>query len=156
MGKYLGPYPSVSFPEQVADKALPPLIGVFSGQLTVDTYNIPLGMVRTAGNVTDVAASVLESGRDDSNALSLEIDILINGTTCLTTKPKILGNKGKAGVSKTTIASGEGITEAVVDGSASSFSAGDIITAKLDITRTSTPTTEIQNVAILVELEPDA
>jgi len=155
MTKYLGPYPTVAFSEQVADKAMPPLIGTVSGELTADRYTLPIGMTRTAGHVSDVAFSLLSCGRVNSNPLNLEVDVLINGTTCLTTKPKITAVTGAASEHRTTIASGTGIVEAVIDGAANSFDAGDIITATLDITRTDTPTTEMGNFAMIVELEPD-
>jgi hypothetical protein len=63
---------------------------------------------------------------------------------------------GEASQQKTTKVTGDtGITQGVVDPTANTFTAGDIFTYELYLQRTATPTTEIANPCIVVELEPD-
>jgi len=62
---------------------------------------------------------------------------------------------GEASQQKTTKVAGDtGITQGVVSPSADDYSPGDVFTADLVLTRTNSPTTEMANVAIVVELEP--
>lgn len=153
MKNLTGPFPSVAFNEQVAANALVPAVAVFSGELKADLYGT-LGSPRVGGRVSDVWLSIGASGKDDSNTLSVEGDVLINGTTCLSTKPKIAHVSGEASQQKTTKVTGDtGITQRAL-ATASTFSAGDVLTYVFDITRTATPTTEMDNAVLTVEFEP--
>lgn len=146
-----GPAPSVGFPEQVDIGVDPPLQYAFSGELTT-TKNFNLGTVRNSVRLDAPILSVLECGRDDGNTLSVELDVKINGTSALSTKPKIVGNAGKASAQATTASSGTNITQGVIDGDNNLASPGDVITGRLTIVRTATPTTEIANPSVLVPL----
>lgn len=148
------PMPSPGFKQQVAGYVEPPLTVNYSGQITAATKYDLAGVPRFAGHIGDVILSVAQCGRDDTNTLSLEADVLINGTTCLTTKPKIVDVQAVASTHRTTNASGQGITQAVMS-SANSYSAGDIITVAWSLTRTASPTTEMANAALVIELRPD-
>jgi hypothetical protein len=126
-----------------------------SGELTATVGGAPLGAPRFDGSIEDVWISVGASGKDDTNSLSVEADVRINGTSALTTKPKIAHVSGEASQQKTTKVSGDtGVTQVDLNESANTFSAGDVISYDLVLTRTASPTTEISNVALVVELLP--
>lgn len=151
----LGPYPFPDFPERVAEVSMSPVNFHHSGNLTTHpekSFPAPYD-----GRITDVWMSCGASGKDDSNDLSFTMDVRINGTTALTTQPIIAHVSGEASQHKTTLAEAAdtGITAAVVDATANSFNAGDIITLKFTLTRTSSPTTEICNPVGVVEMVPD-
>jgi hypothetical protein len=64
---------------------------------------------------------------------------------------------GEASQQKTTIATGDtGITQAVMDTDNNSYNPGDVITVTLSLTRTASPTTEMLNPVIVLELEPES
>lgn len=155
MTRYQGPYPSVNFSKQVNEVAEPSLVAVFSGELTANQTDFPFGPAKGAGEIVDAWLSVGASGKDDAEDLSVALDVKINGTTCLTTSPAIAHVSGEASQQKTTKETGDtGITEKVIDPDANDYVAGDMITGSLTLTRTASPTTEISNVAVVVELEP--
>ena len=146
--------PSPNFKQQAAAYVEAPLGAHLSGQLTTAKYYGVLGAPRFAGRIANAVLSVGACGRDDTNTLSLEADILINGTTCLTTKPKITRVQAVASTNRTTNSSGQGVVKAVM-ASTNSYNAGDIITYACTLTRTATPTTEMANAALVVELRPN-
>ncbi len=155
MDRKQGPFPSPGFVKQIAANALVPIMYSYSGELTDHIKNLPVGAAVTSGKVSGIWMSLEASGKDDTNALQISGDISINGTPCLTTSPVIAHVSGEASQHKTTVVSGDtGITQAVIDGDNNSFSQGDILTCDLTLTRTSSPTTEILNPCIVVELEP--
>lgn len=129
-------------------------IGI-SGELTASIENYPLGTYDKKFGVADVWLSVEASGKDDSNDLYFEADVKINGTSCLSTSPKISHVSGEDSQQKTTYITGDtGITQSVIDASNYDGEPGDVITFDFDLTRTSTPTTEILNPFIVVRLMP--
>jgi hypothetical protein len=146
--------PSPNFKQQVAEYIEAPLRANLSGQLTTAKYYGILGTPRFSGRIANVVLSLGASGRDDTNALSLDADILINGTTALTTKPKISKVQAVASTHRTTNSSGQGVIKAVM-ASTNSYNAGDLITYACTLTRTATPTTEMANAALVVELRPN-
>lgn len=149
-----GPYPSPGSPKQWAANILPPLVAVVSGEFTTSKNGLPLGAIGLPGRVSDVWMSVGGSGKDDAATLSATADVLINGTTCLTTAPIIAHVSGEAAQQKTTKTSSDtGVTQAAVS-SANSVAQGDVLTCNLTLTRTSSPTTEMHNAAVVVEFEP--
>jgi hypothetical protein len=150
-----GPMVSAGFKQQVAYAVEVPLSDNYSGEIKASKNGVPVGSPRYAGRVADVYLSVGASGKDDSNTLSLEADVLINGTTCLTTKPKVAHVSGEASSQKTTRVTGDtGITQAVIS-SANSYSPGDVFTINWELTRVATPSTEIANASLVIELKPD-
>lgn len=154
MKSRLGPYPNRAFPKQVAANVLPPLVATVSGELTTNVTGKPMGAVRFPGRVSDVWLSVGGSGKDDTNTLQVAGDVLINGTTCLSTNPVIAHVSGEAAQQKTTKNDADtGVTQAVLSTS-NTVSQGDVITYSLTLTRTTSPTTEMRNVAVVVEFEP--
>lgn len=134
---------------------MPPIVGLVSGELTASRSRAVMGAARTSGIVTDAWISVYGCGRDNSNNLSGEVDIKINGTSIFTTTPKIAGNNGSASAQKTTKVTGDaGIVAGVINPSARSFSPGDVFTFDFTLTRTASPTTEMSNLVVVAELEP--
>lgn len=156
MKPYAGPLENPSFASQVESVVMSPMIACFSGEITANKGGYPVGAVRFAGHISDVWLTVEGSGKDDTNTLSMAANAYINGVSCLTTAPVIAHVSGEASAQKSTVSTGDtGITQAVVNGSANQFAAGDIITVGLTMTRTASPTTEMSNACIVVELMPD-
>jgi len=151
---FKGPMPTPVFEQQVAKAVDLPLVYQFSGEITAAKKYFPLGSPRKAGQIPEVFFSVGASGKDDDETLSIELDILINGTSCLTTGATIAHVSGEASQQKTTVQSGDGITEAVMDGDNDSYDPGDVITGVLSLTRTASPTTEMANACVVVPLNP--
>lgn len=127
-----------------------PIIVPISGEITANKHGIPVCVPDFAGRVQDAFLSVSGRGVDGSNALSLELDLQVGGTSVFGTKPKI--EKGSADAYATTAISGEGVTEAVVDDDNNTFAIGQPILANLTLVRTATPTTEIKSPVIVVYL----
>jgi hypothetical protein len=148
-----GPYPSPSAIKQWAANAVPPLLAVVSGELTTNISGAPLGACGLPGTISDVWFSVEASGKDDTNTLSMTIDVKKNGTTVLSTAPIIAHVSGEASQQKTTKTSTDtGVTQAVLTNT--SVSQGDVFTYDMALTRTSSPTTEMHTFAVVVEFEP--
>ena len=151
----LGPLPSPGLARQIAANAMPPLMDCYSGEITANVEARPLGAAILGGRVSEVCLSVEASGKDDSNTLSIEADVFINGVSCLTTKPKIAHVSGETSQQKTTIVTGDtGITQSVMNSSANTFSVGDVFSYDFQLTRTASPTTEMKHPVIVVKLEP--
>jgi len=150
-----GPYPSPGFKRQVAANDPSPMVGTISGEVTASSPGRILGAVNVSGKVSDVWMSVGASGKDDSATLSITADVKINGTSCLTTPPVIAHVSGEASTNKTTKVSGDtGVTQRVLDTDNNDVSQGDVLTYDVTLTRTATPTTEMNAVAVVVEFEP--
>jgi len=150
-----GPLPGVGMMHQIAADAMVPLMDIYSGEITANVKGKPLGAANLGGRVSEVFLSVEESGKDDTNTLSIEGDVFINGTSCLTTKPKIAHVSGEASQQKTTVVTGDtGITQSVMDPDNNAFSIGDVFSYDFNLTRTASPTTEIKHPVIVVRLEP--
>lgn len=140
--------PGVGFGDQVAMNN--PVVVAVSGEITANKHGIPVHVPDFAGRIQDAFLTVNGCGVDSSNALSIELDLKIGGTSALSTKPKI--TKGSSDTYRTTAISGEGATEGVVDNANNTFAVGQPILANLDITRTATPTEEIKSPVIVVYL----
>ena len=153
----LTPFPSPHFSKQV-EFALSQSFGVaVSGEFTVGRANAPIGAPKRAGKVANVYLSVEKTGKDDSNPLQVSGEVYINSVSCLTTKPSIAHVSGEASQQKTTLITGDtGIAQAVIDTDNNSYNPGDVLTADLLLERSATPTTEMINPVIVVELEPES
>ena len=149
------PLPEVAWPQRLALNVMPPLVASISGELTA-TSVVNLGMTRFKGAIKEIHLSVGNAGEDISgNALSLAADVRINGTTCVSTAPVIAHVTGEASMQKSTKSTSDtGITQAVLDYTNYTFDAGDVIEATFVVTRTASPTVEMANPCIIVELEP--
>ena len=150
-----GPYPSPGFKQQLAANDHSPMLATFSGEISASAPGRLLGASNVGGKVSDVWLSVGESGKDDSATLSMTVDVMINGTSCLTTTPVIAHVSGEASTNKTTKVSGDtGVTLRVLDSDNNDVSPGDVLTYDITLTRTASPTTEMNAVAVAVEFEP--
>ena len=153
---YRGPLPGPAFGQQVAGQVEPPVAAGYSGEITANVDNISIYSPRQAGRIANAYLSVGASGKDDSNTLSLELDVKINGTSVFTTKPKIAHVSGEASQQKTTLVTGDtGITQAVMDTDNNDYNPGDVISYSFDLTRTASPTTEMARPVAVIELMPD-
>ncbi len=152
-----GPYPGVGFTKQVQDVNLGPLYDTLSGEITASLTGRLLGVARTSGMIRGVHLSCLASGKDDDYALSFSAAVKINEVAALATQPIIAHVSGEASQAKTTYseAADTGITEMELNYAANEFSPGDIISWDFELTRTASPTTEMANIGIVVELEPN-
>jgi len=131
------------------------MIALISGELTASQKGVPLGVANVAGKSSNVWLSVGASGKDDTNDLSVTVDVKINGTSCLTTAPIIAHVSGEASTNKTTKDDADtGVTQCVMDPDANDVSYGDVLTYDMLLTRTASPTTEMCTFAIAVEFEP--
>ena len=150
-----GPYPTPGATKQWAANIAMPLVAVVSGEITTNVTSALLGAAKEPGLISDAWLSVAGSGKDDTNTLQVALDVTINGTTCLTTNPIIAHVSGEAAQQKTTKTDSDtGVTQAVIDTDANSVAQGDVIGYSLTLTRTASPTTEMNNVAVVVEFEP--
>ena len=153
---FMGGWPSTHFPRMVSDAVSPPFVGILSGEVALTRRGMPLGVARYPGRITSVNLSVLGSGKDDSSVPTCTANVKINGTSCLTTQPIVAHVSGEAAQQKTTVseAADTGITEAVVNQSANTVAAGDVLTWDLVYTGNASPTTKAHNVVIIVEMDP--
>jgi len=150
-----GPYPGAGFLQMMAANGVFQMQALKSGELTGNITDAPLGSVNDGGKVSDVWVSVECSGKDDTNTLSLTVDVKINGTSCLSTTPIIAHVSGEASTNKTTKNDTDtGITVRVLDTDNYDVSPGDMLTYDMTLTRTASPTTEMRNMAVVVEFEP--
>jgi hypothetical protein len=148
MGGMNKPWPG--FGDQVRECSPYFLNAAVSGEITATKRGIPLGMALVSGKVTAAVLALGDRGVDSSNPLKMELDIKKNGTSIFTTKPSIMDD-GTGGVATSRI-SGEGIMPAVLDESRCVVAAGDVFTADLSMTRTASPTSEMKNPVIVLEL----
>lgn len=153
--RYIGPKPSVTFDAHVGMVA--PLMAMFSGEINNTQGIRPMGAAPYNGIIKDVWMSVGASGKNDTSVPTITGDVLINGTTCLSTNPIIAHVSGEASQQKTTKVTGDtGVTQAVVLSTAKVVVPGDVITCKLTYSGAASPTTKISQAVIVVELEPYA
>lgn len=152
------PFPQVGLEGKIDSSIQGPYYLNMSGEITAISGEVPVGATRKAGRVVDVWMSAQESGKDDSIQLAVSGEAYINGVSCLSTVPSIRHISGEASQAKTTKVTGDtGITQAVINESANTFAPGDIISAQLvgvERSPSVTPTTEIHNVVIVIEVEP--
>ena len=155
---FAGPLPGPNFPQQVAAVAVNPLIGYYSGEVITSIGQRPLGLIRYAGHITGVYLSVSSCGKDDTAANTPRIsgECYINGTTCLTTTPKIGCASGETAQQKTTFpeAGDTYVAAAVVNPAANTVAVGDVITWALTYGGSTSPTTKLKHPVILVEVTP--
>jgi hypothetical protein len=151
-----GPFPGAAFEALMDANVMSPMVGIYSGEIIRNIGETPIGAVRKGGVVVDVWMSVGASGNTATQVpLMISGEVLINGATCLSTVPVISHVSGESSQQKTTKVTGDtGITQAVVDTTANTVTDGDIITFKATLDRTASPTTEISNLCIVVELGP--
>ncbi len=150
-----GMRPQPDFEFQMAANVMAPFMLLISGEFKTAINNAVVGAARKGAIVANVWLSVEESGKDDTNDLSFTGDVYINGTTCLTTAPIIAHVSGEASQQKTTKVTGDtGITQVTINTDANTLTDGDILTVDLVPTRTATPTTEMRNAVLVVELQP--
>ncbi len=148
--------PHINANKRAATDLMNPMEGFYSGELVASIGAQPLGMAKAAGKVRRVILGLDQAGKDDSAALAVSGEVLINGVSCLTTLPSIGHVSGEASASKSTVTTGDtGVTQAVVNASAAAIAPGDILTFMLTVDRTASPTTEMSNPVMLVEFEPD-
>ena len=120
-----------------------------SGDIVATVTSKVLAITKNAG-VIDVAGFRLgNTGTDASNALSLELDILIGGVSIFTTKPAI---SKTAADGADTFTAGTGITVGAINVAANIFAAKAVITMTLTITRTASPSDELDTADVFAYL----
>lgn len=152
MAKPLGTIPmGPNFRNQVIDQGLK-VSYTISGEITASKGGIPVYAPDFPGKVCDVHLCLANGGLDNTNPLSVEGDLKIDGTSVFSTKPKITYVSGEAADATSTFDSGTGITSGVVDEDSNSFTAGQVLMLDIDVTRTASPGTEMNNLVVLVDL----
>ena len=99
------------------------------------------------GVIDDAGFSLANTGTDSSNPLALELDVLINGTSIFTAKPKLLKTAADAA---NTWNSGTGVTVGVIDAAKNIVAVGDVITYSLTLTRTPSPGDEMDGAVVRI------
>lgn len=151
------PFGDVSENRRMSANIMPPLQDSISGEIVAAQTGRPMGAAHMAGRVTDFYISARNAGRDDDNHISLSGELKINGTSCLTTQPSIGYTSGEAGQQKTTRITGDtGVTQAVINDSANSLSAGDVLTWDLLVQSQASPDEKITDVVAVVVFEPES
>ena len=150
--KHVNP-PWAGFSQQATEFALQPLEGVINRDVTASVTNRMLGIARCGGRIEDIVIGLAAGGVDNESAISLEVDIKIDGTSCCTTKPKISYVSGELDKAITTNESGEGIIETIIDHDNKEFTDGSVFTYDATVVKT-TPDTEMSGLGIMVKLEP--
>lgn len=150
------PWPSINFDRQVADVVLPPLMGFVSGEVSASKPGLPLGVARCTGKVVGVTFSVLSAGKNNTSVPTGTATVYVNGAAVCSTNPSIVHVSGETAQQKTTASSAgdTGVTEAVIDHTANSFSVGDVFTWDFTYVGSTSPTTKMNTPSIIVELDP--
>lgn len=120
-----------------------------SGDLTASVDATLSHIARTAGTIADAGLRLGNTGADAANPLSLELDVLINGTSIFTTKPAITKAAADAA---STWAAATGVTPGVIDATKNILAAGDLVTYSLTLTRTASPTDEMADAFVQYEI----
>ena len=146
---------SPTFTKQATVFGFPEAVGTVNGSITADTKGV-ITITKQAGSVADVAIALNTAGVNTGETFSMEVDVLLNGTSCLTTKAKIDYTSGEASQQRSIAISGESETntDAVIDTTANTFAENTIVSFEADITRTSTPQTEMEGLCVFVKFEP--
>lgn len=129
------------------------LMATISGEFTASKNGMILGVAPFTGRVKAVNIGLNNCGRDDSNPLNSAVDVKVNGTTIFSTKPSIDRNNGSAGTKKSTFGGETGVTQPVFTVVRPPVSAGDTLTCDVTVTRTASPTTEMNGLSVFVDLE---
>lgn len=157
--RYRGPLPTSDFNKMLAYEVMPPMVDFVSGEIHHTPFNSGermLGIARYSAKVKSVNMSLLLSGKNNTNVPTVEADVFINRASCLTTKPKIKHVSGEATQQKTTFseAGDTGVTASVVNESANSIVAGDVLTWRVYYSGEKAPTSKPHGAGIIVEFDP--
>ena len=145
------PQPSVQFGklmrQTMAKDDMPSQVFSFArdGNLTAG-ITVPLGVVLEDGKITDFLVAVANNGRDDDNSLGLSAELQKNGVSVLSGEVEISDSaSGEAGTFAYTEVP-TFVTTSVVR--------GDLLSLDVTVTRTASPTTEIQDLCASVKIVP--
>ena len=119
------------------------------GDITADPGDVLLGIASGAGTIVKAGFVTPERGIDDTDELSIMLDIEIGGVTIFTTKPKITE---KAGGAASSFVAGDDIIVGVIDAAADDVVENDVIGLEWTLVRT-TPDTEASGLTVFVEIE---
>lgn len=119
-----------------------------AGDITASVTATAVGIARGAGTISRGGFRLGNTGADSTNPLSLELDVLINGTSIYTTKPA-LAKTASDGAS--TLSAGTGVTVGVIDETKNILAAGDVITYTLTLTRTASPSDEMADALVVID-----
>lgn len=133
--------PTVDFESKVNEYQEYDLQYTNSGDVTGSVSGGLVGLAKGTSRIKKVLFGANQKGRDDVDTLKLELDLKVNGSSILSTKPTIEGNSGEASAATYN-------SDAVISGEGN-LSEGDRLTLDLDLTRT-TPDTEMSDVFVAV------
>lgn len=146
------PFPFVNFPKiiknAIGEADVPAQLFSYdvSGELTSNIVGMPIGGVVESGVITDFLVALGNCGRDDTDDLSMSVNLKINGVTALSTPVVITGASDEAGVA--TFADTPTFAN-------TSVVRGDLLTLDVTLTRT-TPDTEMKTLYTTVKIVPAA
>ena len=106
--------------DQLAQRVVQYLLPAANGDITADqTFHYIAPFDGRFDSIADLFLQAANTGSDGTDALAMELDVQINGTTVFTTKPKLNGvlTAGVAGAADgaDTRATGTGITVGVLE-----------------------------------------
>lgn len=125
--------------------------GVYPDDITANASALVAYVATKPGQIVNAGLYVAGSGMDDINPLSLELDVMINGTSIFSILPLI--SKSTWGVAANTFKAGYGVTVGVVDGEANTLAVGDVVTFDLELIRTASPTEEMAGAVLVLEIQ---
>ena len=113
---------------------------VKAGDITANIAATPIAVAPYAGTIRQVRISLGNTGEDAANPLSIEVDVLKNGTSIFpsTTKPSL----SKADADYATVVA---VPDTV------NFVEGDFFTYTATLTRTASPTDEMADLVVSIE-----
>jgi hypothetical protein len=124
-----------------------------AGNVTASISSTVCAIAVAAGKITEAGLHLVTAGADGTDPLSYELDVLINGTTIFSTKPKLNYYTGAvAGANANTFVAGTGITVGVINAAANTVAIGNRVTYTLTRTAT-TPDTEAADAFMQGEIE---
>jgi hypothetical protein len=118
-----------------------------AGDITSSVTATLAERARAAGTIPAACFSLANTGADAADALSLELDILINGASIFTTKPKLTKDAADGACTDT---AGAGVTVGVIDVTKNILVAKDLITYTFTLVRT-TPEDEMADALLLAD-----
>jgi len=147
--------PTVAFGHEVSAYDYSDLVSNHSGDLTATLTNVGMGVMKSAGKIRQVYFMLAAGDQEEDVALSVSVDVMINGTSVCTTDPSMTYASGEGSGRRSTLVSGEwdGIVVADLDDDNRTYTRNDTISYTATVVSTS-PDTEMQGFCVTVEREP--
>lgn len=126
-----------------------PLRLTVDGDLTASVASKVIEVCQGAGTIIRAGIRLGNTGADGTDALSLQGDVKINGTSVFSTKPVIAKAAADAA---TSFGTATGVTPGQLDATKVTVAAGDVVTFEAALTRT-TPEDEMADLLGIVDIQ---